>query len=120
MMGMTPEQYQASVAASVAAFSQRHEDRKNSEWVPVATWDRLGIHEWITVMRECGYWEFPEEPVEEFWKRAIAYVAERSDRPEYVPLPQPSASPETLPASLQEPATPAVPPSGADPDWALG
>lgn len=104
IFGMTSTQYEEAIRRANQDFAQAQADRAKSNETPARKWESLGLHEWIQVMRDLGWWD-PTVTEAQFWDRATSLLRSYPDPQMDEPSPSPSPSPSQAP--LQQEYDPA-------------
>lgn len=101
---MSNEQYAEAIRQANQNFAQAQEDRAKSNETPTRKWESLGLHEWIQVMRDLGWWD-PTVSEAQFWDRVTSWLRSCPDPQSDPPSPSPSpSSSQELPPLARDPA----------------
>ena len=108
----------ADLSAEAERVAEMRRLQNQAQSLPRRPSDSLGVHEWVRLCAELGYWDNPTEPVEEFWKRVRTWDAQHESQTE-ASSPQPQsalASYQSVPVSGS--SSREVPLLGVDPETA--
>jgi hypothetical protein len=110
----------AAMAASAAEMRLAYEAEQKRRAAEAPIENVKSPTELVGLFREMGWWDRPEESVEDFWIRVKATASDQLESLLGISVSrQQSASPFD-PEPLGQAICPPVPPGGAEPDLVLG